>query len=279
MRDYKNVKVPRAYRTTAKRTTVKRVNRISTGPEKSTGLKGIFPQVLVFFVIAGGIWLGWQAYMLLTNAEMFQISGVDVKGVQQLGEADLKKIAGVFTGQNIFQADIDAAARRAQASPWVKEVRIHRSLPNRITMTFLERVPHAVLDTGTGRYLMDREGVVIVGLKEAGRAWELPVIAIKDYSATPGQPVSHESLVEAFTLLDEIAARGGWNAAGLTVKANSLETLALVYADHEFRIGSGNYSEKLRRLAEVMADAKERGLQVASVDVRAERQAAVMVRK
>ena len=126
---------------------------------------------------------------------------------------------------------------------------------------------------------MDREGVVIVGLKDAGQAWQLPVIAIKDYRAMPGQPVSHEALGEAVTLLDEITARGGWITADITVKANSLETLALVYADHEFRIGSGNYTEKLRRLAEVMADAKERGLQVASVDVRAERQAAVMIHK
>ena len=137
MRDYKNVKVPRAYRTTPKRTTVKRVNRTSTGPGKNAGgIKRIFPQILVCIVMAGGVWLGWQAYMLLTHAEIFQISGVDVKGVQQLGEGDLKTIAGVFTGQNIFQADINAAARRARANPWIREVNIHRSLPNRITMTF-----------------------------------------------------------------------------------------------------------------------------------------------
>ena len=63
----------------------------------------------------------------------------------------------------------------------------------------------------------------------------------------------------------------------MTVKADSPESLTVVYAEHEFKIGSGRYGEKLRRLAEVMADMKERGLEIAYVDLRPERQTAVMV--
>jgi cell division septal protein FtsQ len=51
-----------------------------------------------------------------------------------------------------------------------------------------------------------------------------------------------------------------------------------VYADCEFRIGSAQYSEKLRRLAEIMEDVKRRNLNIAYVDLRPERQAAVMVK-
>ena len=65
----------------------------------------------------------------------------------------------------------------------------------------------------------------------------------------------------------------------VTVRADSPETLSVVYAGHEFRIGSGRYGEKLRRLAEVMADVKERGIEIAYVDLRPERQTAVMPRK
>jgi len=43
------------------------------------------------------------------------------------------------------------------------------------------------------------------------------------------------------------------------------------------RIGAGNYGEKLRRLGEVMADVRQRGVQFAYVDLRSERQASVMV--
>ena len=91
--------------------------------------------------------------------------------------------------------------------------------------------------------------------------------------------MNSESMAEALTLLAEISARGGWRLSEVMVKANTPETLSVVYASHEFKIGSGNYAEKLRRLAEVMADVKQRGLDIAYVDLRPERQAAAMVVK
>lgn len=283
MRDYKNVRVPKSYRSGARRTTVKRVNagRASVQPRRSgSGLTGIVMAAVVIIVIAAGGFGAWQCYGVIMHADIFMISGVDVKGVKQLREEDLKDIAAVFTGQNIFRVDINAAMRKAAANPWVKESRIYRKLPNRITMVFTERVPYAVLDTGSARYLMDEDGMVIERLaKEHVPEWPLPVIVIRDYHARPGEQVAAAGMAEARALIDEIAARGGWKPADVTVKADSPDSLSVVYAEHEFKIGSGRYSEKLRRLAEVMADVKQRGLEIAYVDLRPERQAAVMVRK
>jgi cell division protein FtsQ len=236
--------------------------------------------VLLVVILAGSCWLAWQAYQLLTRAEMFQIAGVDVTGVRQLSDAELKDVVGPFTGQNVFKADLDAAVRRARANAWIRDVTIRRSLPNRISMAVRERVPFAVLDTDNGRYLIDNEAVVIdrVGSdRPSGQA--LPVIALRAYRPHPGETVTTEAINEALTLLAEIEARGGWNLADVTVKAASPESLALVYAEHEFRIGSGRYAEKLRRLAEVMADVKQRDLTIAYVDLRPEHQAAVMLRE
>jgi hypothetical protein len=84
---------------------------------------------------------------------------------------------------------------------------------------------------------------------------------------------------EALDLARELIARGGWDPGGVTVKADSPETIAIVYADHEFRVGSGNYDEKLKRLGEIVADMRQRGLEYAYVELRPERQAAVMVAK
>jgi cell division septal protein FtsQ len=237
-------------------------------------------KTVVVIMLAGGGFLGWQVYQVVMHSDALVVSGVDVKGIKQLTEADLKEIVAAFTGQNIFRVDLEAAARRARTNPWVKEVRIHRSLPNRITMVFSERTPTMLLDTGSARYLMDDEGVVIERLgREQAKAWPLPVVAIKDYHARPGDQVTSEGLSEAMLLLGEIAARGGWQLANVTVRANSPDSLTVVYADHEFKMGSGRYPEKLRRLGEVMADVKQRGIEIAYVDLRPERQAAVMVKK
>jgi cell division protein FtsQ len=279
MRDYKNVTVPRKYRTSRSRTSVKRADASRSGKRKkgSAGLKSAVLNILGFALVAGCCWLGWKAYVVITHAELFQIAGVDVSGARRLNDAELKAILNPFTGQNIFRVDLEASARLARANPWIREVRIHRSLPNRISMTLVEREPYAILSTKSGRFLMDREATVI---DRAGRetppAVQLPTIAMSGYHAQAGEPVTGDGIVEALTLLAEIEVRGGWNMADVTIKADSPEALSVVYADHEFKIGSGHYAEKLRRLAEIMTDVKQRGLSIAYVDLRAERQASVM---
>jgi cell division protein FtsQ len=242
-------------------------------------IKRLAMQAFMIIVVTAGGWLGWQAYQEIMRADVLQIAGVDVKGAKQLGEADLREIVGPFRGQNIFRADLDAAIRRAYANPWIKEARIHRRLPNRISMVFTERVPAVILETGSSRYLMDDEGMVIERLrKERTPAWRLPVVMIQGYRARPGEQVLSDGMNEALSLIAEITVRGGWKLADLTITADSPETLSLHYADHEFRIGSGQYGEKLRRLGEVMADVQQRGVEIAYVDLRPERQAAVMMK-
>jgi cell division protein FtsQ len=282
MRDYKNVKIPKSYRRASNRITVKRVDVGRGGARAGRSivrLSSLLLKVVTVIMFAGAGYLGWQVYQGVLHADALVVSGVDVKGVRQLTEADLKGIVGAFTGQNIFRVDLEAAARRARANPWVRDVRIHRSLPNRITMVFVERTPAMVLDTGSARYLLDDEGVIIERLvKEQTLAWPLPVVAIKGYQGHPGDQVTSEGMSEAMQLLGEIAARGGWQLANVTIKANSPDSISVLYADHEFKLGSGRYAEKLRRLAEVLADVQQRGIEIAYVDLRPERQAAVMVK-
>jgi cell division septal protein FtsQ len=231
-------------------------------------------------VIAGGGVLCWQAYRVITTAEMFQVAGVDVKGVKQLKEADLKDIVSAFKGKNIFKVDFDAAIKRARGNAWVKEARIFRRLPNRISMVFTERSPFVVLDNGSARYLLDDTGVVIDSLAaESAGSWPLPVVAIKNEQVRPGDQITSEEMREAYAVISAISSRGGWQLADVLIKAGSPESLVVVHAEQEFKIGSGNYAEKLRRLAEIMTDVNQRGLEIAYVDLRPERQAAVMVKK
>jgi cell division protein FtsQ len=280
MRDYKNIKAPRSYRSRNTRTNVKRVS-VSRGPRRvPSDLVASLIRVLVVVLVTGGCYLGWMGYQWAARSQTFQIVGVDVTGARHLSKDELQNIAGVFTGQSIFKVSLDEAAHRARALPWVRDVRLYRHLPNRISMTVTERTAAAVLDSGSGHYLIDDEGVVIVKESEAaGDAQALPTLSISGCRAQPGHPADSGVPFEAFALLNEIARRGGWKAADVTIRANSAETLAVLYGGHEFRIGSGNYTEKLRRLGEILNDVQQRGLTIAYVDLRPDRQAAVMTVK
>jgi len=280
MKDYKHVTVPRKYRAANRRTTTKRLN-IGRGPaRRGSAEKGALGAIFAVLLTAGLCYGGWEAYRWLTTAEMFQVAGVDVRGVRAVSDADIRELAGMFTGQNVFRVDLDAATRRALANPWIREVRIERSLPNRISMIFTERAPRAVLQAANGRYLIDGEGVVMVPVpKDDVAAAGLPVIAVRDCRAVPRETVTAGAVAEALELAQELAVRGGWDPGAVTVKADTPETIAIVYADHEFRLGSGSYGEKLKRLGEIAADMRQRGLEYSYIELRPERQAAVMVAK
>ncbi|OGW18137.1 MAG: hypothetical protein A2X56_04975 [Nitrospirae bacterium GWC2_57_13] len=276
MRDYKNVRVPRKDRVSSSRTTVKRVTVSRTRKPRQTGAGRVFARLIGMVFIAAGIVLGWQGYQWAVRSGVFQVRGVDVKGVRQLTEQDIRKIAGVMAGGNIFTVDLDAAAQRARAHPWVKDVRVHRRMPDRISMVVTERVPVAILDTGKTRHLLDNESVAIA--RAASETAPLPLIMVRNAAVTYGDHVRAGGVLAALEVLAELSSRGGWDLGSMTIKADSADAVTLVYKGREIRIGSGNYVEKLRRLTEVMADVRQRKQDFAYIDLRPERQAAVMVR-
>jgi cell division septal protein FtsQ len=281
MRDYKNVTVPRKYRTTSRTRTVNRRTDIGPVRKKKTAgrLREVFTVAVGIAVTAVLCYGGWAGYRWMTTAAIFQIAGIDVRGTHHVSDDDIRQMAASFDGQNVFLVDIDAAARRAAANPWVRDVRIERKLPNRISMVFEERAPRAVLHAANGAFLMDSEGIAIIPVRQGDPlAAALPAISVQGVRASLRQPVAADALPAALRLLDELAIRGGWDLAAVTIRAESPETIAVVYAGHEFRLGSGSYPEKLRRLGEIVSDMNRRGLDYAYVDLRPTRQAAVMVR-
>lgn len=280
MRDYKNVRVPGNYRKASGRTTVRRVEVAPGRGKRGSSATGTLGSIVVLILTVALCYGAWEGYTWLTHAEMFLIAGVDVKGVHRVREDEVRAMADLFTGQNIFRVDPAAAVKRARANPWVEDVRIERKLPNRISMDFTERTPRAVLLATNGRFLVDGGGTVITTATAGDPATSsLSAVAIRDWRAVPGEPVTGGVLQDAFTLLDALAERGGWEMGKVTVKADTTETVAIVYAKREFRIGCGNYEEKLRRLGEIVSDMNRQGIEYAAVELRPERQAAVMVVK
>ena len=277
MRDYKNVKVPRKYQARTGRTTVKRVNRSRRSRSRAPRAAGSFLRFLTVVVLAAGCYLGWLGYQWFMHAEVFQVTGIDVKGVRRLGESDIRKMVSGLSGKNTFLVDLDEAARMARAHRWVKEARVYRSLPNRVSLVLTERLPSAVLDNGHGRYLVDDEGVVIEQIGKEGTPF--PVVKIRNLKVRSGSRVTSSKLAQAMSFLGVLSDRGGWRLTNVTVTVNSPESLMVRYGGHEFRLGNGDYAEKLQRLSEVLTDVEQRGLKFAYVDLRPERQVAVKIRR
>ncbi len=276
MRDYKHVRVPRSERTARNRVVTKRVQAEPAGSRRASGSPGNGGTILALIIIAALGYGAWEGYRWLSRAEMFQVAGVDVKGVRRVSDDEVRRLAGMFTGENIFHVDLDSATRKALANPWVRNVRIERSLPNRISMAIVERDPRAVLAASNGKFLVDREAVVIVPA-DASAAAGLPTRSVRE-RVSPRSTVNGDGMTAALELLEQLENRGGWDMAGVTLRADSAEMVAILYADHEFRMGSGNYDEKLRRLGEIVSDLNQRQIPYVYVELRPDRQAAAMIK-
>lgn len=278
MRDYKNVRVPKGHRPISRRTTV--VRRTTTSGRGASQVRRPAGRIGIIFLlaaIAAGSYMGWLGYRWFAESETFQIKAVEIHGVRRLSANDFRIFEEAFAGRNIFLVDLNSVAAQAAMHPWVKDIRIYRRLPNKISVRITEREAAAVIVTPTGNYLIDGTGAVMERLGKQQPSG-LPVITVGRINLSIGEVIEAGPVKDALSLLYELSQRGGWSMSDVRIKAETPEAITVLYANREFRMGSGNYPEKLRRLSEIAADMNRRGLDFAYIDLRPERQAAVMIR-
>jgi cell division protein FtsQ len=122
--------------------------------------------VLVGVLLVVG--LGFGVRVLLYDAGLFDIEGVEVTGVVTVPVADVVTAAAVPMGAPLAEVDTDAVATRVAALPPVESVYVGRSWPHTVTVTVTERVPVATVSTSQGPALVDRSGVVYRGAPAPG---------------------------------------------------------------------------------------------------------------
>ncbi len=127
----------------------------------------------VFWVAALVLGLMLVGRELLTS-ERFAVAKVELIGVEQGSNEELRARADVPLGSNIFRVNLDAVRERVAGHPWVKAVRVSRRLPRQIEIRVQEHEPVLLVALGE-LYLASREGAIIKSY-EPGDPWSLPVV-------------------------------------------------------------------------------------------------------
>ncbi len=123
-----------------------------------------------FVVVTGSL------HYWVTHSPRFALARIEVSGVTRMTPAEVAYRSGLPRGKNVFGIDTDATADGLRGLPWIKDVRVERSLPNRIDIHIDEEVPRAVLSMGS-LYLANREGRAFKAASvELGEARGLPVV-------------------------------------------------------------------------------------------------------
>lgn len=215
-------------------------------------------------LVAGLLLIG--GYVLL-QSPLFAIQAIDVNGAVHLSERDVRHLAGIEPGENIWRTDLEQSAQRLRQHPWIGHVEVRRRLPATVEIQITERRPLAVVPY-EGFYLaLDDQGVAL-SLVDDLNVLGVPVITGAEtpvFVAGQVYPVpAVNTALAAFTGLGEYAA----DVAELHVSEPDGLTIWL-RGGIRAEIGrSGDLDAKLVLLRTILLDATVKGQRLASIDVR-----------
>jgi cell division protein FtsQ len=115
--------------------------------------------VLAAFVAAGVITRNF-----LLRDRHFRIPGVasiQSTGLSEVNRTEVLPVFGEDIGRNIFFVPLAQRRKELEAIPWVQQATVMRFLPNRLSVSIVERTPVAFVREGSQVELADADGVIL----------------------------------------------------------------------------------------------------------------------
>jgi hypothetical protein len=221
----------------------------------------------------------------------FRIQQVTVVGTQN--RALIAQIQHLgMQGQNIFLVDTQALSRRIAALPLVASASVERTWPDQLQVTVSERQPVLLWQTRHGSYSVDRSGVVMAPASSTPGASHLrTVVDMRDTRTTAGiQPGAHldaRTIAFANQIFQSASALTGINTFILRYESKIYVSNAGPSADQmvshaTFVIASpagwvaylggpddaNPLVNRLRELQRILVMAQQKGLHLATIDLR-----------
>jgi len=230
------------------------------------------PKLLAACAVAGLVlatpWAARSAYHYVAARPCFNITEVRVSGLKYVRLDDFMKYIGDPRGASILGCDIQGMLGKARSHPWVKDASVRREFPGTIRVELVERIPAALAETGSGRFLMDEDGVALAKVVDDG--WNfLPVVQYQNaQGAALEAGKASKDFRAAIELLKCIKDDASERLAGATLSIGDDGCPCMHLDGAVVKVGSGNYEEKIRRLVEVAGDIQKRGSNPSLIDLR-----------
>ncbi len=180
--------------------------------------------VLLAGVVGGGLYFGATrgiARLFYQNPD-YNIATLQVETDGVLSRDQVLDCAGLREGMNIFHVNLDQARERLETLPLVQKVQIQRLLPNKVSITLVERRPIAWIApeaaTVAGKppvslsredvfgsknsFLVDGSGTLLRPKKFLAQNFDLPIIrGCATDKLAPGQSVDSDEVRAALDLI------------------------------------------------------------------------------
>lgn len=201
----------------------------------------------VIAVAWGGSVLGWR---WKTNARCERI---EVVGASHADQQSLLKLARIQVGMPLFDIDPVLVADRVQRHPWVEGAKVERVPTGTVRIRVTERMPIAEVlsNAGAPAYFLDSTGVKLPIVP--GVAYDVPLIRGIRASEENARVVENASVRALLASLAGLMPEASAVLSDFEVQRSGDVMLRTTPIDARgsmlVRLGKGNYTEKLEKLA------------------------------
>ena len=126
-------------------------------------------------VVAASSAVAYSLHRYALTTTRFGIRDVDLSGAKRFSPDQIRGLAGIELGRNLFSFDTRAAEERLLREPWVSSAHVIRKLPGTLRVEITERDAVAVAVLGDRPFLVTSEGEPFKELS-AGDPTDLPLL-------------------------------------------------------------------------------------------------------
>ena len=135
----------------------------------------------------GAVYLVWPA---IVQHSYFRLDTVRVKcDTDSTPPEVIAARAGLFAGTSVWEVDTEGAVASLSLANWVREVRVTRRFPNKVSLDVKSRQAVAATPSADGPYLIDADGVLF--REESDRSHpDLPYLTGWDQADSRGEQIA-----------------------------------------------------------------------------------------
>lgn len=218
-------------------------------------------------IASGSVVVAAAILWTLFFSPLLGVRDVKVIGAQRSGADKVSEATGLLSGDdNLLLLSTGEIEDRVRVLPWVKDVKVQRSLPGTVKVEVMERKPGLLLSLGRARWTIDEQGNVLqTGAAEPG----LPTLAgVEVATVEPGVRLRTEEAGGALQVYR--ALPNGLKAKIAAVFAPTVERITLSLMDGTaVRFGAAEeIPAKVKVLKSLLARLAGEGRHATYIDVR-----------
>lgn len=147
-------------------------------------------------------------------AIFFRVNDITVTGESKYAAEEIIAASGIEPGDNLFLLPRFSSAKEILTQlPYVDEVNIRQRLPDGVVITVTECVPAAVIQGGTGWWIIDAKGKLLEEVSSGGQQGLATITGLTALLPSAGTKLAVESefkvkLQSLRELMQALAARG-----------------------------------------------------------------------